>query len=111
VLIEERDLFILARRLLAVVLGGAIGYERELAAKPAGLRTHMLVATGTTLHARNGDEPVEGLTTAASILFTAVIGIAVALEQYAIAVGATVIVLLITAGPGRLAARLGRRHD
>lgn len=27
---------------LALVLGGAVGAERELAAKPAGLRTHML---------------------------------------------------------------------
>lgn len=28
----------------AVVLGGAIGYERELREQPAGLRTHLLVA-------------------------------------------------------------------
>ncbi|MGH8719558.1 MAG: MgtC/SapB family protein [Burkholderiales bacterium] len=29
---------------LAMVLGGAIGVEREFADKPAGFRTHMLVA-------------------------------------------------------------------
>lgn len=35
--------------LLAMVLGGAIGFERELAGKPAGLRTHMLVAGSAAL--------------------------------------------------------------
>jgi putative Mg2+ transporter-C (MgtC) family protein len=34
---------------LAMVLGGAIGLERELAGKPAGLRTHMLVAGSAAL--------------------------------------------------------------
>ena len=29
---------------LAAVLGGAMGWERELKGKAAGLRTHMLVA-------------------------------------------------------------------
>jgi putative Mg2+ transporter-C (MgtC) family protein len=35
--------------LLAVVLGGLIGYERESEAKPAGLRTMVLVAMGSCL--------------------------------------------------------------
>ena len=34
---------------LAVVLGGLIGWERERSHKPAGLRTHMLVCVGSTL--------------------------------------------------------------
>ncbi len=34
--------------LLALLLGGIIGFERERSNKPAGLRTHMLVAAGTT---------------------------------------------------------------
>ena len=34
---------------LAILLGGMIGYEREAAGKPAGLRTHMLVAMGSAL--------------------------------------------------------------
>ncbi|WP_372638617.1 MgtC/SapB family protein [Fodinibius sp.] len=34
--------------LLAMVLGGLMGLERELAKKPAGLRTHMLVAGGSS---------------------------------------------------------------
>lgn len=37
------------RILLAVVLGGAIGFQRERAGKPAGLRTHMLICVGSTL--------------------------------------------------------------
>ena len=35
--------------LIAAVLGGVIGAERELHAHPAGMRTHLLVAVGCTL--------------------------------------------------------------
>lgn len=38
-----------ASLLLAAVLGGAIGMERQLAGKPAGLRTNMLICVGATL--------------------------------------------------------------
>ncbi len=34
---------------LAAVLGGLIGWERERSHKPAGLRTHMLVCLGSAL--------------------------------------------------------------
>ncbi len=37
------------RLLLAAVLGGAIGFERERAHKVAGLRTHALVSMGAAL--------------------------------------------------------------
>jgi putative Mg2+ transporter-C (MgtC) family protein len=37
------------RIMLAFVLGGAIGFERERGHRPAGLRTHMLVAAGSTV--------------------------------------------------------------
>jgi len=37
------------RLLIATVLGGLIGYERELAEKPAGLRTNLLVCLGAAL--------------------------------------------------------------
>jgi putative Mg2+ transporter-C (MgtC) family protein len=40
---------ILARLLLAVVLGGLIGFERESVDKPAGFRTHILVCVGAAL--------------------------------------------------------------
>lgn len=37
--------------LLAVLLGGLIGLERELKNKPAGLRTNILICVGATLFA------------------------------------------------------------
>lgn len=37
------------RLIIAALLGGVLGYERERAGKPAGLRTHMLVALGSAL--------------------------------------------------------------
>jgi len=40
---------IVTRLLLAALLGGALGYEREKSGKAAGLRTHMLVAIGAAL--------------------------------------------------------------
>jgi putative Mg2+ transporter-C (MgtC) family protein len=44
---------------------------------------------------RRGKEVVHGLTTAASILATAAIGIAVGLERYLLAVGTTVLILIV----------------
>lgn len=32
---------------IALVLGGLIGYEREKASQPAGLRTHMILILGS----------------------------------------------------------------
>ena len=37
------------RLLLAAALGAAIGYQRERAQKPAGLRTYVLIAAGAAL--------------------------------------------------------------
>lgn len=37
------------RMLLAVVVGGLVGYERETHGRPAGLRTHILVCLGSAL--------------------------------------------------------------
>lgn len=140
----------------AMFLGGLMGLERELARKPAGLRTHMLVAgassllvvlgdvmianysSGTVVKAiqadpirimeaiitgisflgagtiifKSGQESVEGLTTAASILFAAAIGITVALQRYILAAILTLIAIVILFGLGyieRFVKRL-RRH-
>ena len=38
------EIDLVLRLILAVVLGGIVGIERELVHKPAGLRTHMLVS-------------------------------------------------------------------
>jgi putative Mg2+ transporter-C (MgtC) family protein len=133
---------ILGEIAIAMLLGALVGFERELAAKAAGLRTHMMVcaaatllvalgevmllrfATGAhkdlvetdpmrivgavitgvsflgagTIFRRHGDDHVEGLTTAASILLTAGIGISVALRQWVLAVGAAVIVVIVLRG-------------
>ena len=40
---------LLAKLALAVILGGAIGLEREIKAKPAGLRTNILICVGAAL--------------------------------------------------------------
>lgn len=43
------ELTILLRLLAAFVAGGVIGWQRERAEKPAGLRTHILVCLGSAL--------------------------------------------------------------
>jgi putative Mg2+ transporter-C (MgtC) family protein len=43
------DTTVLLRLLLSIVLGGAIGFERGRAGRPAGLRTHILVCLGSTM--------------------------------------------------------------
>jgi putative Mg2+ transporter-C (MgtC) family protein len=40
---------VLAKLLLATLLGGAVGLEREMAGKPAGLRTNILICVGAAL--------------------------------------------------------------
>ena len=92
---------------IGVLLGGAIGFEREKHGRPAGLRTHMLVALGVVLFtvvsaSYSGSDPtrisaqvvtgigflgagtilrmgaeIKGLTSAASIWATAAISMAV----------------------------------
>jgi putative Mg2+ transporter-C (MgtC) family protein len=119
-------------------LSALLGLERELARKPAGLRTHILVGiasallmllgegileqfaldqgtrivqsdplrmiqaivvgisflgAGTIIH--QGGDRVEGLTTAASILLVATIGITVALDRIPLATALTVLVVTI----------------
>lgn len=136
------DLYALAQVVVAMLLGGLIGLEREVSRKRAGLRTHMLVAIGSVLFVKiavfatattasalepglveadpvrivqaivigisflgtgvifrdDSDAQVHGLTTAATLLTVAPIGVAVALEHYVLAVGATGIVLLVLRG-------------
>jgi putative Mg2+ transporter-C (MgtC) family protein len=43
------ELEIIVRLLLATALGAGIGFQRERANKPAGLRTHTLIALGSAL--------------------------------------------------------------
>lgn len=137
------ELEVLVRVFLAAILGGAVGFDRQLRRKPAGVRTHMLVAMGSALAVGvsvlvtqdvvgvgrtdavrvaagvvtgvgflgagailRSPEGVRGLTTAAGIWVTATIGIALGFGYYGIAVGSTVIAVIIIAvlvdvpGPG-----------
>lgn len=131
----------LGKIVIAALLGGLVGIEREFAERPAGLRTHMLVGATSTLfvmladvmlsafdprdiltadpvrvveaivvgisflgagtilkYRDQGERVVEGLTTSASILSVAAIGIAVALDVYVLAVGAAILNLFINWG-------------
>jgi len=48
-LMSAEEIDILLKVIIAVCLGGVIGIERELAKKPAGIRTHMFVAGAAAL--------------------------------------------------------------
>ncbi|NIT60054.1 MAG: MgtC/SapB family protein [Aliifodinibius sp.] len=131
------QLSIFGEILLAILLGGMVGIEREYANKSAGLRTHILVAISASLITALGNfivnesnfpravstDPVriiqaivvgissflgagtilqreykgsvEGLTTSASILATAAIGIAVSLDLVLLASLTTVTILIV----------------
>jgi putative Mg2+ transporter-C (MgtC) family protein len=133
----EADLWLLLRVLIAALLSGLLGWEREISQKPAGLRTHILVGIASALFVMLGElmlvryrddggqslrldmigilgtvvsgisflgagitfvsrgKHVQGLTTAASILATAAVGVAVGLEHYVLATGTTLIILFV----------------
>ena len=48
-MLHDLNAVIVGRLLLAALLGGAVGLERELRHKPAGLRTMMLISIGAAL--------------------------------------------------------------
>jgi putative Mg2+ transporter-C (MgtC) family protein len=52
------EIEIIVRLVLAVLLGGLVGYERERKGRPAGLRTHILVCLGATLLVLVADIPL-----------------------------------------------------
>jgi putative Mg2+ transporter-C (MgtC) family protein len=133
----QAQLTVVVTTAYAMALGGVIGFERELKNRPAGFRTHMLVAGasglllgigllaldspalrlrsistdplrlmeavvagvsfigGGTIFATRGRDTVSGITTAASLLMVAVIGAAAGLRYYGLALGATVLTLLV----------------
>jgi putative Mg2+ transporter-C (MgtC) family protein len=47
----DSTLILILRLVLAALLGGAVGVNRELRSKPAGVRTHALVSLGSSLSA------------------------------------------------------------
>ncbi len=54
ILNEFNEISILIRILLAMILGGLIGLEREKSKRPAGFRTHILVCVGACITALIG---------------------------------------------------------
>lgn len=133
----EAQLSAVASAAFAMILGGMVGYERELRNRPAGFRTHMLVAGAAalliglgqmalhdieagndqlridplrmveaviagvafigagTIFAARGGTAIAGITTAASLLMVAVIGVAAGYRYYIAAIAATVLTLLV----------------
>lgn len=48
-MLHDLSSYAIAKLLLAAVLGGVVGLERELSHKPAGIRTNMLICLGSAL--------------------------------------------------------------
>jgi putative Mg2+ transporter-C (MgtC) family protein len=48
-MLYDLNLYIVGKLMLAAVLGGLVGLERELSHKPAGLRTNILICLGASL--------------------------------------------------------------
>lgn len=138
----------------AMLLGGVIGYERELRNRPAGFRTHMLVAGAAalvvgigriamsdpmldaedvridplrlveaviagvafigagTIFGRRGDgDQVAGITTAATLLAVAVIGVAAGFGYHWLAAAATALAMVVLTLLRFVERRLARRRD
>ena len=55
------DVELITRLLTAALLGGILGFERELRQKSAGLRTNILIAIGSTLFTLMSFELAEGV--------------------------------------------------
>lgn len=118
------DMELIVRLLLAVALGGLIGFEREITHRPAGLRTHMLVSLGaaifTIISIGFGEDPariaagivtgigflgagsiialrghIQGITTAATLWVTASIGLGVGVGEYTLAIIGAVLIFII----------------
>jgi putative Mg2+ transporter-C (MgtC) family protein len=48
-MLHDLNAYIVGRLLLAALLGGLVGLERELSHKPAGIRTNLLICLGSAL--------------------------------------------------------------
>ena len=134
---------LVVRLVVASLLGGVLGLQRERQGKPAGVRTHMLVAASSALivvvSLQSGmddealsrvlqgllagvgfvcagailklekEEQVQGLTTAAGVWMTAVIGIAAGLGREMSAALSTALVLGILLLEAPIRRRIGAK--
>jgi putative Mg2+ transporter-C (MgtC) family protein len=111
--------------LLAIVLGGMMGYQREISGKSAGLRTYALVCAGSALFTHlsitafsadtarvaaqiitgigflgagiimHKKDGVVGLTTAAGLWITSAVGMAVGVDMYLLAIIIAILILIV----------------
>jgi putative Mg2+ transporter-C (MgtC) family protein len=123
--VDWQQIIYIAQILLAMILGGILGVQRERWGKWAGPRTYALVCSGSALFTvlslyffsssnaivagaivtgigflgagtiLRKDDRVEGLTTAAGLWMSAAIGMAVGANQYILSVAVTLMVLII----------------
>jgi putative Mg2+ transporter-C (MgtC) family protein len=153
---DPTQLRVLLDVIIASILGGMIGFDREKRDKPAGIRTNMIVCgvacllvslgyitgtvfgametkttvnpmriiqtiiigvsfigSGTILKLEN-KEKVKNLSTAATLLYSATVGIAIGIHQYVIAVGVTLFAIITEYGVLQLEKRMkkdGERYD
>ncbi len=124
-MIEVFHLELLLQLGLAVLLGGAIGLERELGGKPAGLRTNILICIGSVLYTKLSmtmGGPTSDPTRVAAQIVTGVgfigagtilhaRGAVVGLTSAATALGATLLVILVLQGLGRVEGLVSRQSS
>jgi putative Mg2+ transporter-C (MgtC) family protein len=125
------------RLVLAAVLTGLVGLEREMTHHQAGLRTHMAVGLGASLFAVVGDTlgdtriaaqvvsgigflgagailregmSISGLTTAAGLWTAAAIGLAAGVGEWRIATAAALVLTAVLFGLRPIEAWIHRTH-
>lgn len=120
--LSPQQLTFIGQILLAIILGGGLGLQRERWGKWAGPRTYALVCSGSTLFTilsynffsnnstvasavisgigflgagtiLHKEDRVEGLTTAAGLWMSAAIGMAVGVQEYLLATVVSIIIL------------------
>ena len=127
------------RLIIAVILGGLLGLERQLRGQWAGIRTHMMVFTiaaitttpddsndvtrviqgiaagigflgaGTILKLSN-EVKIKGLTTASSIWLAAALGTVAGMGEYALAAAAGLISIMVLASLRPITKVIGKEH-
>jgi putative Mg2+ transporter-C (MgtC) family protein len=144
---------ILLTVVVASLLGGIIGFDRERHNKPAGMRTNMIVAGvaclivslgyvsldvfsgfgdkiasdplriiqaviigvsfigGGTILKLKDKEQVRNISTAATLLYSAAVGLAMGLHLYVLAAGITVFAYIVEYGVLKLEKRLKKKSD
>lgn len=129
------------RILISLLVGSAIGFEREYSSKAAGLRTMIMICLGSTIltlvslvldeHSKDriassivsgvgflgagvifkDGLTVRGLTTASTIWISAALGMAIGAGQYFVALTGSVAVLIVLVVLDRIQMLIERKHQ